>query len=144
MQYFDTSFLTPLILEEPTSAKVEAFLAKLPVGELFINHWTRTEFASLLSREVRMGALAEGDALAAMDQFDAMVLESFQILAPGAGDFDLATRYVKHFATKLRAGDALHLAIASNHGAKNLYTLDQGLLEAAKMLKVRASRGIKP
>ncbi len=144
MLYFDTSFLAPLILEEDTSAKVEAYIAKLPVGALCISHWTRTEFASLLAREVRMRALTEENALAAMDQFDAMVAESFQALAPGATDFDLATSYIKRFATKLRAGDALHLAIASNHGAKTFYTLDPGLLAAAKLLKVRASRGIRP
>lgn len=144
MLYFDTSFLAPLILEEETSEKVEAFVGTLPTGELCISHWTRTEFASLLAREVRMGALAEDNALAAMDQFDAMVAESFQVLAPGAADFELATGYIKHFATKLRAGDALHLAIASNHGAKMFYTLDEGLLAAAKLLKVHASRGIKP
>jgi len=143
MLYFDTSFLAPLILEEPTSAKVETFIGKLPVNELFISHWTRTEFASLLSREVRMRALAEADSLAAMDQFEAMVAESFQVVAPGAADFELATRYIQHFATKLRAGDALHLAIASNHGARTFYSLDQGLLAAAKLLKVRASHGIK-
>ncbi len=143
MLYFDTSFLTPLILEEETSEKVEAFIAKLPAGELSISHWTRTEFASLLAREVRMQALTETNALAAMDQFDHLVTESLQVLAPRAADFDLATSYIKHFATKLRAGDALHLAIASNHGAKTFYTLDQGLLAAAKLLKVHASRGIK-
>lgn len=143
MRYFDTSFLAPLILEEATSEKLEAFVAKLPAGELCISHWTRTEFASLLAREVRMGGLTEDSALAAMDQFDTMVGESFQVLAPGVADFDLATRYIKHFATKLRAGDALHLAIASNHGTKILYTLDEGLLAAAKLLKVPASRGIK-
>ncbi|MBW8029165.1 PIN domain-containing protein [Ferrovum myxofaciens] len=48
-----------------------------------------------------------------------------------------------HFATKLRAGDALHLAIALNNGAKILYTLDDGLLHAAKLMSVYASRGIK-
>ncbi|QKE39743.2 hypothetical protein [Ferrovum myxofaciens] len=48
-----------------------------------------------------------------------------------------------HFATKLRAGDALHLAIAHNNGAKILYTLDDGLLHAAKLMSVYASRGIK-
>ncbi|MCL5060520.1 MAG: type II toxin-antitoxin system VapC family toxin [Candidatus Thermoplasmatota archaeon] len=78
MRYFDTSFLAPLILEEATSEKVEAFMAKLPAGELCISHWTRTEFASLLAREVRMGGLTEANALAAVDQFDAMVGESFQ------------------------------------------------------------------
>ena len=144
MLYFDTSFLAPLILEEETSAKVEAFIAKLPVGELCISHGARTEFASLLAREVRMRALSGEIALAAMDQLDAMVAESFQVLTPSAADFDLATGYIKHFATKLRAGDALHLAIASNRGAKTFYTLDQGLLAAAKLLKVHASRGIRP
>lgn len=144
MRYFDTSFLTPLILQEASSEKVEAFIARLPVRELCTSHWTRTGFASLLAREVRMGGLTEDNALAAMDQFDTMVAESFRILIPGVADFELATRYLKHFATKLRAGDALHLAIASNQGAKMFYTLDQGLLAAAKLLKVHASRGIKP
>jgi len=94
-------------------------VAKLPAGELCISHWTRTEFASLLAREVRMGGLTEDSALAAMDQFDTMVGESFQVLAPGVADFDLATRSIKHFPTKLRAGDALHLAIASQPRHQN-------------------------
>lgn len=143
MLYFDTSFLAPLILEESTSAKIEAFLAKAPVGELHISHWTRVEFASLIAREVRIGGLAESDALLAIAQFDQLVIDSFQIVAPVAADYELAKEFIQHFATKLRAGDALHLAIANNNGAKTFYTLDEGLLHAAKLLKVRASRGIK-
>ncbi|MDO9466775.1 MAG: type II toxin-antitoxin system VapC family toxin [Thiobacillus sp.] len=142
MLYFDTSFLAPLILEESTSTKIEAFFAKLPAGELYVSHWTRVEFASLIAREVRMGGLAEADAQLAIGQFDELVTESFQVLAPAVADYELAKAYIQHFATKLRAGDALHLAIASNHGAKTLYTLDAGLLNAAKLLKVHASRGI--
>lgn len=48
MPYFDTSFLTPLILEEATSRRIEAFMAKLPAGELYVSQWTQLEFASLL------------------------------------------------------------------------------------------------
>lgn len=143
MRYFDTSFLAPLILEESTSAKIEAFLIKLPVGELCVSHWTRVEFASLIAREVRMGGLVESDALQAIAQFDELVSESFQVVVPGVADYELAKEYLQHFATKLRAGDALHLAIAHNNGAKALYTLDEGLLHAAKLMKIRASRGIK-
>jgi predicted nucleic acid-binding protein len=143
MLYFDTSFLAPLILEESTSEKIEAFFAKLPAGELYVSHWTRVEFSSLIAREVRMGGLAESDALLAIAQFDELMVESFQVLAPSVADYELAKECIQHFATKLRAGDALHLAIASNHGAKTLYTLDEGLLAAAKLLKVHASRGIK-
>lgn len=143
MLYFHTSFLAPLILEEAASSKIEAFLAKVPAGELYLSHWTRVEFASLIAREVRMGGLAESDALLAIAQFDELVADSFQVLAPGVADYELAKAYIQHFATKLRAGDALHLAIAANNGAKTLYTLDDGLLNAAKMLKVGASRGIR-
>lgn len=143
MLYFDTSFLAPLILEEATSARIEAFFAKLPAGALYVSHWTRVEFASLIAREVRMGGLAESDALLAIAQFDELVADSFQVVAPGVADYELAKAYIQHFATKLRAGDALHLAIAANNGAKTLYTLDDGLLNAAKMLKVHASRGIR-
>ena len=143
MLYFDTSFLAPLFLEESTSTKIEAFFAKLPAGALYVSHWTRVEFASLIAREVRLGGLAEPDALLVIGQFDELVTESFQVLAPAVADYELAKSHIQHFATKLRAGDALHLAIASNHGAKTLYTLDAGLLNAAKLLKVHASRGIK-
>ena len=143
MLYFDTSFLAPLILEEATSAKIEAFFARLPTGELYVSHWTRVEFSSLIAREVRMGGLAESDALLAIGQFDEMVADSFQVLAPGVADYELAKEYIQNFATKLRAGDALHLAIASNNGTKTFHTLDEGLLNAARLLKIHASRGIK-
>lgn len=143
MLYFDTSFLTPLILEESTSARIEALFAKLATGDLYISHWTRVEFASLIAREVRMGGLAEAEAVQAIGQFDEMVAESFQVLAPVAPDYELAKTYVQRFDTGLRAGDALHLAIASNNGSKVFYTLDEGLLKAARLLKVNARRGIR-
>jgi hypothetical protein len=47
-------------------------------------------------------------------------------------------QYVLNFRTALRVGDALHLAIAKNHGAVKLPTLDDGLLKAAKLLAVPA------
>ncbi len=143
MLCFDTSFLAPLILEEPTRTKIEAFFVKLPVGELYVSHWTRVEFASLIAREVRMGGLAESDALQAIARFDELVTDFCQVVAPGVADHELAKEHIQHFATKLRAGEALDLAIASNNGAKMLYTLDEGLLHAAKRMKVHASRGIK-
>lgn len=69
--------------------------------------------------------------------------DSFQVLVPGAADCERANEYIRHFAGKVHAGDALHLAIASNHGAAMLYTLDDGLWSAARLLKVSAGRGIK-
>ena len=143
MRYFDTSFVAPLILEEATSARVERFVAALPPGEAAVSHWTRVEFASLLAREVRMGGLTPQAADEADSQFEAIVQEAFVILLPDARDFDLARSFLANYATGLRAGDALHLAIAGNRGATAIYSLDNGLLKAGRLLKLPVSMGIR-
>jgi predicted nucleic acid-binding protein len=141
--YFDTSFLTPLILEEPTSARIERFVVRLPAGELAVSHWTRVEFSSLLAREVRMGGLDDRAAEAADAQFEAVVRESFVVFLPNAGDFDLAKKYLGTHGTGLRAGDALHLAIATSRRAEAIYSLDKTLLKAGEILGLPVSAGVR-
>jgi predicted nucleic acid-binding protein len=143
LYYFDTSFLTPLLLEEETSARVEAYVRRLPASELYVSHWTKVEFASLLAREVRTGGFEGQAALEIAARFEMLMVESYEVLTPQPSDYELAQQYVLNFRTALRAGDALHLAIAKNHGAVKLLTLDDGLLKAAKLLAVPASRGIR-
>lgn len=141
--YFDTSFLAPLILEETTSAAVERFLASLPVESLAISHWTRVEFSSLLAREVRMGGMEPRIALDADQQFEAIIAESFAVLVPAVDDFELAKRYLAEPRTGLRAGDALHLAIAANNGAEVIYSLNKTLLRAGKTIGLPVRTGIQ-
>ncbi len=143
MLYFDTSFLTPLIKPESTSAEVTRFVAKLPKGALVISHWTRVEFSSAIAREVRMGAMNTKDAHAADSLFEQIVAESFSVLLPGMGEFELAKQYLANHKTGLRAGDALHLAIANNHRATAIYSLDKKLIKAGKMLGLPVSKGIR-
>lgn len=143
MLYFDTSFLAPLILQESTSAKIEKFMTGLPPGELAISHWARVEFSSLLAREVRMGGLDGQAARDADAQFETVVSETFVVLLPNADDFNLAKEYLGTHETGLRAGDALHLAIARNHRAKAVYSLDKTLLKAGKLLGVPVNVGFR-
>ena len=143
MLYFDTSFLAPLILPEATSDKIAAFVARLPTEDFAVSHWTRVEFSSLIAREVRMGGLDVQAAARADARFEAMVDESFSVLLPNAGDFGLAKRYLGQFETGLRAGDALHLAVANNHRASVIYSLDRTLLNAGKILDLPVSMGIR-
>ncbi len=142
MRYFDTSFLVPLILPEATSEPIAGFFEGLPAEDLAISHWTRVEFASMLAREVRMGGLDAAAARAAGSRFETMVEESFAVLLPNRGDFDRARDWLGHFAASLRAGDALHLAIARNRGADAIYSLDKLLIKAGKNLGLPASAGI--
>jgi predicted nucleic acid-binding protein len=141
--YFDTSFLAPLILPEATSDQIAAFVRRLPAEEFAVSHWTRVEFSSLIGREVRMGSLDAQAAARADARFEAMVDESFTILLPNADDFSLAKRYLGQFETGLRAGDAFHLAVANNHRAAVIYSLDKTLLKAGKILDLPVSMGIR-
>ena len=143
MLYFDTSFLVPLILPEATSDRVAAFVGALPAGQFPVSHWTRVEFSSLIAREVRIGGLDAKVAARADARFELMADESFSVLLPNANDFDLAKEYLGHFETGLRAGDALHLAIARNHRAEVIYSRDKSLLRAGTMLALPVSMGMQ-
>lgn len=134
MLYFDTSFLVPLFLEERTSNQVEHFLKGQSKDELAISHWTRLEFSSFLVRDVRMGDLDRNSALEIDAEFDAIVDQTFTTVAPAIEDFELARAFVRRYETRLRSGDALHLAIASNRKMRAIYSFDRGLLRAGQIL----------
>jgi uncharacterized protein len=142
MRYFDTSFLTPLFREERTSSRVGRFVAELPAEELAISRWTEVEFASLLARDVRTGVIGEEEARDADALFVKVVLHSFIVLLPSAADYELARNYLFNFATGLRGGDALHLAVAANCRADTVYSLDKTMIAAGKILGLPVSAGI--
>jgi predicted nucleic acid-binding protein len=143
MLYFDNSFLVPLFLVEATSDKVAELVADSLHHECAVSDWTRVEFASMLAREVRLKALTANVAETLVRKFDEMVSGSFSIHSPTAPDFSLARSYILNFATGLRSGDALHLAIAANRKATAIYSFDKGLLKAGKQLGLPVSAGIR-
>ena len=98
---------------------------------------------SLLAREVRTGGLVERDPLAAARPFEEMLAESYRIISLQTADYELARQFILRFPTALRAGDATHLALAKNHGATSLPTLDKGMLKAGELLKLPVTRGIR-
>ena len=143
MIYLHTSFLTPLFREEATTAKVAKFLSRQSPGTLAVSTWASVEFASLISRDVRMGAITASQGRKLIAEFASMMATSLVIWIPNARAFDLAREYVAQFATQLRAPDALHLAVAHINGAASVATLDNGMLAAAKKLKIPAQRMIR-
>ena len=144
MRYFDTGFLVPPILPEAASGPVAGFFEDLPADDLAVSHWTRVEFASLLAREVRMDALHAGAARTAGSRFETSIGESFAVLLPNRDDFDRARDWLGHFDTGLRAGDALHLAIAGNRAAEAIYSLDKPMIAAGRALGLPTSAGTVP
>ena len=89
-----------------------------------------------------MGHLDATAAREAGARFEAMVEESFVVLLPNRDDFDRAREWLNRFETGLRAGDALHLAIARNRRVVAIYSLDKAMIATGKALGLPASPGI--
>ena len=142
MLYFDTSFLVPLFLQEQTSTRIERVFAELAGQDLAISHWTRVEFSSLLAREVRMGEMTATVAREVDAEFETLASVSLLVLLPSIEDFELAKDYLARHQSGLRAGDALHLAIARNRGSDRIYSLDNTLLKAGRSLGLPMTRGL--
>ncbi len=138
MQYLDTSVLvSALTANEDASARVRAWFDRQGAGNLTISEWAVAEFSAALSLKLRTGALVETQRARALAIFGDMARESLLVLPVEAGHFRLAARLCDQFATGLRAGDALHLAVAFAHGA-TLRSLDRRQVEAAGSLGVVA------
>ncbi len=141
MIYLDTSIIVPLVITEDSSAAVEAMVLKVKPGELTTSLWTQIELGSLVARKLRMGELSAADAEAVRRELRKILDESFRLLLPTAADFATATKFFDIPRTGLRAGDALHLAVAANHGARKIWSLDQGFIKAGKQIKLPVSAG---
>ena len=136
MLYLDTSFVAPLYIPEPDSDEVRRLIYSLSQEYIAISEWTCVEFSSMVARRVRMQQLGETEAQGLLAAFERISHTQFAILTPSQADYRLADIFLRNFATGLRAGDALHLAIAKNNGAQHVYSLDQGLIKAAGLLNI--------
>lgn len=137
MLYLDTSLLVAGLTREARTPNIQQWLADQAPDELYVSDWVVTEFSSALSLKLRAGHLTEDHRAEALAAFTALVDESFGVLPVSRADFRTAAHFADQAGIGLRAGDALHLAITSAHGA-TLCTLDRKLLQAAPAMAVIA------
>lgn len=133
--YLDTSLLIAALTNETCTERAQTWLSEQSPGGLFISDWVITEFSSALSIKVRTGALSAQHRAEALAMFTRLTAESFTLLPISSSHFLTAARYVDDHALGLRAGDALHLAVAGQRGA-TLCTLDRRLAEGGLALGV--------
>ncbi|MBN9562487.1 MAG: type II toxin-antitoxin system VapC family toxin [Alphaproteobacteria bacterium] len=100
-------------------------------AQLLISDWAVTEMSSAMAK-AEDRADQPGAALA---MFNKLVTESFTLLTVTGSHFRAAAKFADQHMLGLRAGDALHLATASEHGA-TVHTLDQKLPAAGPVLGV--------
>ena len=135
MIYIDTSALVPLFLREPGSEAVMVWIES--AGErLAVSEWSLVEFASAAAIKVRTGQATPGLAKQAVARAREFAGTHCTVAVPGREQFRRAAELAGNAASKLRAGDPLHLAIAENLSARGILCLDDAMIQGARSLGI--------
>ena len=135
MVYVDTSVIVPLLTLEPSTESVKAWFAGLqdmPVS----SDWLLAEFSSAISIKVRSGQLPEVAARAVHKEFQLLASAGLRLAPVTRTAFKAAADMAQVHRHGLRSGDALHLAVAREIGAKTIATLDETMAKNARRLKI--------
>ena len=132
--YLDASAIVSILLDEASSDAVLA-VAESSESVLLVSDFGITEVSSAISQLIRTRRRSDREARALVEELDGWVEATAETTKATSADIAEATMIVRQFDLKLRAPDALHLAICRRLEAR-LITLDIRLGNAAKTLGV--------
>jgi uncharacterized protein len=132
--YLDTSVLGAIFFRETGAAELVLRLESLRKQKLMISAWTLTEMASVGGIKLRTGAVDGAGRQQALANFQRFASAYLGMLEMEPTDFRTAAVFIDR-PVALRAGDALHLAVAWRLKAE-MASLDRRLCDAADMLGI--------
>lgn len=135
MIYIDTSVLVSILTNEMDTYRAQEAFLRLQNEALYISQWSITEFSSALSLKERVGGIGSRDAKRVRAQFYHMVEASLEVLEVSTRHFKIAASLTENPELALRSGDALHLAIVSDH-RMTICTLDKKMARAGSLLGI--------
>jgi uncharacterized protein len=124
--YTDTSVIVSFFVRDDHAQAARRWARTSP--RVAISDWTATEFSSALSHKVRLELLTDAERMVAERAFDRWASRGL-VLEVAKERFHDARALMQAHA-RLRAPDALHLAIALHEGLP-LATLDGDMRDAA-------------
>ncbi|MGH8094767.1 MAG: type II toxin-antitoxin system VapC family toxin [Chthoniobacterales bacterium] len=138
MIYFDTAYLAKCYLNEDGSDAVRKLAAES--ARVAFCAFGRIELAATLHRNLREGKITRVQSRVIWSQFDLDESNHIWTWLPVTAELLAGvTKKIRTMKTTtyLRAADALHLACASEHGFKEIYSNDRHLLAAAASFKIK-------
>lgn len=138
--YADTCLLVSLFLRDSGTENALAWLDKTAGQPIMISHWSLTEFSSAAAILVRQKRITTRLHTEVSHRFRSFVAQRLTLEPPLPADFERASQLVENYATGLRAGDAVHLAICARQHA-TLCTADKIMAKAASVLSIK-SQGV--
>lgn len=137
MLYVDSSILVGLCTKETKSPSINKWYENSRDLQLISSTWMFTEFASALSIKERTGQITPKESKNAWKIFEAICNNDIELMPIDNKVFYSAGLLVLDSSSKLRSGDALHLAAAKFFKAKAIITLDKVLEKNASRLKIK-------
>jgi len=136
MDYLDSSLIVAAVSKELKSPDMQVWFATQAPGRLCTSPWAITEASSALAMKLRAGTITEEDRQRALSTIDKLVDEILIMEPIRDHHFYMAARFADRIETKLRSGDALHMAVAQSVNAR-VCTLDRGFAAAGVLIGVR-------
>jgi predicted nucleic acid-binding protein len=133
--YVDTSVLVALLTNESTASIIQQWYAE-DDNQVFVTaDWTLTEFSSAVSLKQRTGQLTSRQVNTIHKIFDDFLDGGIRLAEVSRIAYRNSAKLIQNMQG-LRAGDALHLAVAIELDVKEFATLDKLLIEKVKQVNL--------